>query len=282
MNDRDVVDQARAFWKRADVDQSFPRNIESAVVWSLPLAVLRVPNLTTNAVCAWLSARGLPRLFVGPDRRIRACVVARCGRGIVFVDSLDPADEQRFSLAHEIAHFIRDYLMTRQKIIASMPWAVDILDGVRPASPRERLVGILKGVPVGAFTHLMDRSAVGGVASLSILDAEDEADALALELVAPRSAVLARMRTAHVDCRGADAGERVARILRSDFGLPHSVAQSYGGHLVMEARPHRSVRTWLGLVGEPTCRTSGSRPEQGGREVDRGTTPTRDDEHGNR
>src|SRR4051812_4215291 len=111
MNDFDIRKIATDFWRLAEGAASFPRNIEMAILWALPLAVAKIPRLRVASVCAWLSEYGLPAIVPIGDRELRACVVAACGRGVIFIDGSDPLDEQRLSLAHELAHFLLDYLL---------------------------------------------------------------------------------------------------------------------------------------------------------------------------
>ena len=72
------------------------------------------------------------------------------------IDAADPEDEQRFTLAHELAHFLRDYWRPRQMAQQRLgAEAVAILDGKRPPTPQERLAALLREVPLGFHVHLI-------------------------------------------------------------------------------------------------------------------------------
>ena len=120
--------------------------------WALPLAVVKLPRLGLADLRSWLRDRGID---ICPDLRhrpLRACLVARAGQGFVFVDGADPYDEQRLSLAHEIAHYLRDYWIPRERALAALGDDIaDVLDGRRQPSTEERLAGVLRGVRVGRF-----------------------------------------------------------------------------------------------------------------------------------
>jgi hypothetical protein len=167
---------------------------------------------------------------------------------LIFLDGSDHDDERRFSLAHEVAHFLCDYLEPREKALRAIGEAGrDVLDGRRPATPEERLTGILRGVKVGTYTHLMDRSTSGEVNHIQVIEAEDRADRLALELLAPRSTVLSRLKTRRVDCGQTYAFDIARETLMQEFGLPAAVAQGYGRMLVMDRSVARTFRSWLGI-----------------------------------
>ena len=89
----------------------------------------------------------------------------------------------------------------------------------------------------------MDRSPSGQVEHLRILDAEDRADRLALELLAPRAIVISRLQA--VQWKESFAHDQVVETLQQEFGLPGTIAHEYGRMLVMSQRPARSFKKWL-------------------------------------
>lgn len=247
MSDIDAAEWAANFWRRAGGPEPFPRSLECAVAWALPLAVVRLPRLGLRELREWLAERGISFRLNATDRRLRACVLARAGRGVVFVDGTDSEDELRLSLAHEVSHFVCDYLEPRMRAIAVLGAAArEILDGVRAPTPAERITGLFGGIALGGYTRLMERSSDGDITRLDILESEDRADRLALELLAPRTTVLARLETRGVRWRDPSAVDLAGDLLRREFGLPNSAATQYGRMLVMSQRPARSFREWLG------------------------------------
>ncbi len=171
-------------------------------------------------------------------RKLRACMVARNGWGVIFLDAADGADERRYSLAHELAHFLMDYWWPRERVIAALgPGVAPALDGLRPATAEERLNALFAGVKVGGQEHLMERGPDESIVSARVLAAEDAADRLALELLAPAEEARRRIGNA-----GAEAGE----VLRAAFGLPQAAARAYGAFLRESGRKEQSMREWLG------------------------------------
>ena len=253
MNDW-IADTASVFWAESGVASAPPADIETAVLWALPLGVFRVPRLGIGAMREALRERDI-HVAVEGERSLHACLVARGGRGLVLLDGGDPPDEQRFSLAHEAAHFMLDYLEPRRRALAKFgPVITDVLDGLRRPKPAERADALLTGVSLGVHVHLMPRGPRGEIGCFATVCAEQAADRLAFELLAPLQTVC--------EAVPADASVvAVAELLESMFGLPSGPARYYAARVyaeLTEGRPF-NVRGWLGLSEQPrrTSHTSG-------------------------
>src|SRR5437879_832151 len=102
-----VQEAAEQFWTLAGGPPAgFPRELRRSVALALPLAVMDVPRLRVRTINEWLSARGASPVLAAHDRNVRGCLVVGGEMAIVFLDATDPDDERRFSLAHEVAHFL--------------------------------------------------------------------------------------------------------------------------------------------------------------------------------
>src|SRR5689334_14174570 len=105
-----VHEVADRFWADAGGSPvAFPRDLNDAVCWALPVRVEELPALSIALVDAWLAQRDSSLRLSIPDRPLRACVIVADDTGVLFVDADDPDDERRFSLAHEIAHYLVEY-----------------------------------------------------------------------------------------------------------------------------------------------------------------------------
>ena len=207
------------FWTAAGSPAPFPREMRGPVETGLPASVVPLPRLTLAAVRQQLARLGLDALGHGPgDRPLRGCLVAWRGQGRIFVDRDDPPDEARFTLAHEAAHLLCDHLLPRQDAIARLgPDVVAVLDGLREPTDDERLDAALRRARLGPDVHLMERDGPSTVA------AEERADRLAVELLAPTDEVLRRLD----DGARRDSAAQAARaraLLVEQFALPASVA----------------------------------------------------------
>lgn len=213
-----VVDLAERFWTAAGAVDGFPRDVERAAITSGFLTVLHRERLSVAMIRAWLAKVGIAHPLRVPDRPLRACLVACDGSGFAFIDSTDSEDERRFSLAHELAHFLRDYLAPRETAARRVGAnAVQVLDGTRGATPEERVRAWCSRTDLGVHVHLMDRAVV----RLAVREAEENADLLAYELLAP---------AADVFDRAADAAA-ATELLIGYYRMPAIQAEHYASLL---------------------------------------------------
>lgn len=244
--DAEVSGIALDFWTRSGVKALFPRPLEPAVFIVLPLAVLRLPRLRLRTAVDWLNRRGIAHRSDAVDRPLHGYLIARGGTGVAFLDGTDPLDEQLFSLAHEVSHFLYDYLRPRTLAIRALgPDIEEVLDGLRAPTAGERLAGVLWGVPLGVYSHLGRRSSHGHIDDLDVLHVEDKADQLALELLAPLASVVASVRN-RLLLQNSSSQDTVVSLLREQYGLPQGIAQVYARTVISAARSGRSFREWLG------------------------------------
>ena len=160
MNQDQISRIAEDFWRLVRRPEPFPRVLESSVAWALPLAIVKLPRLSIFELINWLEQREISISFQAADRRLRACLVARNGRGFVFLDGADVQDEQRFSLAHEIAHLSERHTAKNLTRIYGA----------------QLLASVILGESAGTLQTMATQLAAGGVlASFSRRD-EEEAD----------------------------------------------------------------------------------------------------------
>jgi len=227
------------FWGENVGPEAFPRDLYLPILINLPIAIIEIDGLTVGNLDQWLQLHQLPTLAAVANRPLRGCLAAYAGVGILFVDRSDDPDQRRVTLAHEVGHFIVDYLLPREGGARRRPDLLAVLDGERVATDAERFDALLADVPVGFHTHLLERDAHGGHLSSATAQVEDRAERLALELLAPMQSVLQETATA------ADS----QAVLRERFGLPAGVATRYANHIArLRPRRPRSLLDAIGLT----------------------------------
>ncbi len=224
------LDLVRDFWQAAGGEEPLPRRLEQPLALALPVSLVKIARLHLRHAEQWLRARGRSAAFDTPtaDRPLHGCLLAQNGHGIIFLDGADSPDEMRFTLAHEIGHFLADALQPRRWALATFgPHFAAVLDGERAPTTAERISLLLHGRQVGPCVNLMER-AVNGSDALEVWQCEDRADRIALALLAPPDMVLAA-------ARGGTHAERMAAaesLLVEQCGLPPTPAHRYAAALL--------------------------------------------------
>jgi hypothetical protein len=232
----DLEALARDFWTGTDWHDTFPREIYQVAPLKLPLVIAKQSPTTAHAARDWLQRRGMVFPLPHDQRDLHGCLVAHCGRGFIFVSATDSSEEQRLTIAHEVAHFFVDYLLPRQQVMQALgAQMAAVLDGLRPPTPAERAAAILSHVRLGAHVHLLPRPWTEANDEVRVVHAEDRADRLALELVAPRACVHDVLND--LAARQPLTLEVARTALATHFGLPAYVFHDTIQHMVRRSPP---------------------------------------------
>ncbi len=242
-----ILELAGSFWERAGFVVPYPRDLEDPVAFALPLGIARLPRLWVRDAERFLAQRlDIPIHLCDRDRPLHGCMIAAAGGGWVLLDGAAPAAERRFTIAHEVAHYLYDYERPREQAMARIGQPIlEVLDGLRPPTMAERAAAALAGAPLGTHIHLMERGAGGIIGCASTLGAETHADQLALELLAPEGAVLRHMHAAGLPSTHDGRVKLAEALLMRAFGLPPVIAAGYAPHLCRSAFGGSSFREWL-------------------------------------
>lgn len=236
-----IENTAQEFWTLAGEVSNFPCDIKKAIILAVPLELYPVPVLSVSHVLDWTRRVHIPHTIRGRDRRLHGCLLADKGQGTIFFDANDSEAEQRFTLAHELAHFLLDYLLPRRRTLAVLGQSIlPVLDGERAPTFEERLHAVLSAAPLGVMSHVMERPDEG-LPTNTVLTIEDRADHLALELLAPARSLTSLMQSVTVPQGFNLRLTFLTQILVQQYGLPDAIASSYARYV-------------LAQLGEPTFR----------------------------
>jgi hypothetical protein len=242
-----VQEAAERFWHTAGgPPEGFPRELRRPIAWSVPLSIVDLPELGMTAMASWLEERCNVSWRPLTDRPLRGALWAGPTGGFVFLNGGDPDDERRFSLAHELAHYIIEYVERRRRIAVRLGTAgLKAMDGQSPRLDETRIDAALARIDLRPRLHLLERDAFNGQPlSLRTTDAEGGADELAIELLAPCEAAVS-------------LGKSVKRAeldgwLALTFGLPRTVARRYAEKL--RPQPSGLVRELRQELFRPTTK----------------------------
>jgi len=231
-----LEDIAEEFWQETGYSRTFPRPIEQAVALKLPVMLVKLPDVTVRSVGAWLREHKHSCAFPTYENNLMGCLYAFKGFGYIFVCGSDEVEEQRFTVSHDTAHFIIDYWIPRCRVLEALGSSITaVLDGERLPRMEERASAILARVRLGAHWHLLPRRGREPGDDPHVARAEDRADELGLELVAPKRHVVQMVKGE--SAKGiADIGTH-CRSLGAFFGLPPYIFEPIVKPLVQTRTP---------------------------------------------
>ncbi|MBO0939429.1 ImmA/IrrE family metallo-endopeptidase [Fibrella sp. HMF5335] len=227
-----LEETASNFWGPLLAYKVFPIDIDRVVAFSdLPIIIVQLSNLTIRGIQLWIVQNNYPVTFSAEDRLLHGFLLAYEGRGVIFVNGTDPPEERRYTVAHEVAHFLLDHQIPRQRMIRAFGQSIiEVLDGKRPPSLSERIQFVTTDLPSLFSAHHLDNSSLTAYDRHLVWQAEQRVDALATEILAPHKEVVRRL---HLE-DGAQWGPCLApirKLLSETFGLPQLVSQSYAKHI---------------------------------------------------
>jgi len=210
----------------------FPRDLAEDIPLVLPLTVVPLPGLTPRKGIEWLVSYDCAQGGLVETNELKhGFTVAHAGVGVLFLNSSDPPDEQRFTLAHEVAHFVLDHLQPRTRALRARGKSIlPVLNGQKEPTVAEQLFLVLERIPYRTRGNFMDRNDKGKPRTGQVMESEQRADRLAFELLAPRQELLPLLEHA--------GRKELEAELISRFGLPVTEAPTYARWLLAE-RPSR-------------------------------------------
>jgi Zn-dependent peptidase ImmA (M78 family) len=239
---------AKDFWTKTGLKTKQPRDISGAVNLLLPIDIINLSELSIKKVVQWLNERSITFHLDVEDRNLHGFVLTYRGSGFIFINGTDPENERRYTIAHEASHFILDYKLPREKVIEKLGYQItEVLDGHRSPTIEERIDGLLSSVRVQPFTHLLEKVGDGSFDYVEILNSENDADALALELLAPNSNVIKDTKSTRNKISFSDFQEISYQILIEKYSIPEVIAKEYSLRLAYLATGGPSLLNKLGF-----------------------------------
>jgi len=243
-----IASIAREFWKQTKLKPNPPYDIQGAVNLILPVDIVSLSELSVKKIEQWLEDRNITFSIGVDDRSLHGFILTFKGSGFIFIDGTDLENERRYTIAHEASHFILDYKIPRDKAIERHSVdIIEVLDGLREPSNEERIEGVLSAVSIKPYMHLLEKSGDGAFIDLRILDAENDADSLALELLAPAAKVIREAKQGKKKPVFAEYKDRCLAILMEKYELPGFISEEYASRIAYAVTGGSSILTKLGF-----------------------------------
>jgi Zn-dependent peptidase ImmA (M78 family) len=203
-------------------------DISRAISLKLPVDIISLSELTLRKVRQWLIDRNVNINIDFNDRPLHGFILTFRGSGFIFVNGTDTEEERRYTVAHEASHFILDYKLPRDRAIEKLGALIlEVLDGYREATTHEMVDGLLSSTSIQPYTHLLEKSGDGSFNSIKIYNSENDADALALELLAPSADIIKDVKSNKPRLAFEEFKTVSYKILIDKYLLPEEIAKEY-------------------------------------------------------
>jgi len=223
---------ATDFWQLSRLSLEFPLDIERAISRTQPLFIISLPQLSISKIECFLKEKNIPYLLNSENKSLHGFILIQKNCGYIFINGTDSPQERRFTLAHELAHYLIDYAIPRQKVIDLYGNEItEVLDGNREPTIEENIQGIISNISLKPFFHLLDESELSGFDRIAVWQAEEQADHLALELMAPQRQILSDLDSLNLKENFHYYKIKLLALLLEKYGLPVPIAQSYSEYL---------------------------------------------------
>lgn len=236
-----ISELASNFWKESGILPTYPLQptlLEQAICLLFPINTVRLNKLTAHKVASWLAARN-HTIEVKDDCRLCGLLFVHHGQGIVFIDGTLPINEQCYTLAHEIGHYLIEFEHPQKQAKQFIGDSIsEVFDGARKPTIEEHLTGIITQTSVSPYIHLLEREQSSAEERFQIWAAENRADELAFELIAPFDAICGELRAAGKSWSFTRIQEDLPDVLLRNFGLPRSVISQYASAIAYRLFPH--------------------------------------------
>lgn len=236
-----IAQTAADFWKQAGVVPKYPLQpnyLEQAICLLLPINIVKLNKLSLFEVISWLAEHSYS-MQISEDCTLCGLLFISQGQGIIFINGSHSLDEQSYTLAHELGHYLLEFDQPRKKAKLLFDNKIDeIFLGIRKPTIEDELSGIIKRVNVRPYVHFLEEDNTSAEGRARVWDAENKADALAFELLAPFHTVHAELKEKCKYLTFNCVRNELPGILAERFGLPSSVRQQYLAAIMSRLFPY--------------------------------------------
>jgi len=244
-----LVNIAKEFWRLAGGIQEWPCDIERAVSILTPLNIVSLSDLSFNKIEEWFNNRNISFEVEYSERMLHGFISVHKDCGFIFINGTDPESERRYTVSHEVSHYFIDYKIPRERAITTYGKSIEeVLDGYREPTVEERVDSVLNSISIKQYTHILEKEGDGNFDRYNNWLSERDADALAVELLAPYKLVkkdfskYSKSNLSFQECKIA-----LMDILNNKYALPYIISSEYSSSIAATIIGNKNIIEKLGL-----------------------------------
>ena len=244
-----LLNIAKEFWRLAGGVQKWPCDIERAVSILTPLNIVTLSNLSFTGIKEWFKDKSICFDLEYSERELHGFISVHKNFGFIFINGADSENERRYTVSHELSHYFIDYKIPREKAIDTFGEGIlEVLDGYREPTVIERVESVIASTPIKPYIHILEKEGNGGFKRFNNWLSERDADALAVELLAPYNTIqkdltkLSTKQSSFLENKTA-----ISEILIKKYALPDSIASEYASMIAASFVGNKSLIERLGL-----------------------------------
>lgn len=208
------------------------------------LLVKYIRNLTRRGIEAWLNRSQIKVHLPMPDQALYGFLYVQNEMVIIFLEADADPKERKFTLAHELAHYLLEYVWPQQQAIRVLgQGAASLFSKRRLPDLKERVWGTLHDLPLYPRKDLLSNKQMDAAGRLALAAAENNADMLAFELMAP----FELLRSCEQQGNHRATFMYIHNLLQTVFDFPPTQAQIYAQLTTDRLLGRASVQELLGL-----------------------------------
>jgi Zn-dependent peptidase ImmA (M78 family) len=239
---------AREFWSTVDQKHRETYDIVSAVNDTLTINLILIKNLSIKKMEDWLISIGKYENFGIDDRSLHGFLMIKNGNICMFVEESEDQSQQRFTVAHEVSHYLLDYQLPKERAILALGKEIeDVLNGNLPPTDTQLALSVIKGVNISPYTFMIEKNGNGSFFNWSNFNSENEADYLAMELLAPRARIVNETFSSIKRRSYSQFIRKSEEILISHYKIPPDIARHYASELAYSVTNGPSFLDKLGF-----------------------------------
>lgn len=223
---------AREFWATSYAEFRYNYDIIKVVESSPNVHLIRIPQLNPTKITSWLTSRKIDIPVENNDRSLDGALLIQNGTVIMFIDTAENDIRQRYTLAHQVSHFLLAYQMPKERAIIKLGKEIAAALKDDTEAPVTQLVqSALQGMTGAAYTLLIEKSEDAFPSDRLNLLPESPADTLALELLAPRYQIIQETASASARLRYSPFKRTCQELLIDKYRIPLEIAHKYAKEL---------------------------------------------------